>query len=89
MTEHIELEDQQVISPEFLKNLMAHYEIINDNLVITIDSDNNRAFSDLLYLQLMGKNPFEMSEKEREAMTTTDLVKKFYQRHVQLVDSDY
>lgn len=74
----IRLKDQVIKNPEFLKPLLAHFIIKDGNLQITLPFDT-RSFADLLYLQLMGKNPFDMAEKENAGMTTTDIVKKYYQ----------
>jgi hypothetical protein len=63
-------------------NAVCHFEIVNDNLVITIDHEN-RSFADLEYLKLIGQDPFGDNKHEEEykkGATTTDIVQKYYQK---------
>ena len=48
------LPDIQIMNPSSLKNLMAHAQIIDNDLVITIDFDSLR-FAVSQYLQLAGQ----------------------------------
>jgi len=47
------LEDFQMMKPDSLKNKMIHADIVDGDLVLTIDFENPR-FAALQYLQLQG-----------------------------------
>ena len=48
------LKDIQIKDGAHLNNKMAHVDIINNNLVLTIDFESNNRFAIVEYLQLAG-----------------------------------
>ena len=67
----ISLPDIQIKDPSCLKNKLAHLDVVNDNLVITIDFDSGQ-FAIATGLQLQGlriDNALKVSKKilEQEA----------------------
>ena len=55
------LKDGQIKSTESLLNKIAHFEIKDNDLVITIDFENER-FAALQFLQLIGKKGWDERE---------------------------
>lgn len=78
----ISLKDHAIINPEKLGKQICHFNIIDNNLVITVDY-GSRAFADLQYLQLIGIDPFDKkNDKIFEGKTTTDVVKQNFQENL-------